>query len=866
MKPNRLFALLLGLLLPWAGFAQTGEKTFRAVVLDSVERTPVEGCTVTFQYKSHSGKTVTNSKGLFSFKQNTDTAVLVLQHVGYREKSVRLVHKSGAAADTVLLSPADKLLDGIVIKAKVPPIVVRDDTTEFNIDSSLFEPFDAVEDLVRRLPGLFIDAAGQMTFHGKPITRILVDGEDLFGGDGSFSMKKLPAGMVAKIQVMDTRTLEQIFSGIPSTGDDKTLNIKLKAGNKTFGSADAGAGTRNQLNGGASASRFNEGMRLNLVSQYNSSNKTGLFKTAGGPTSSSATAGINYGNKWGPVRLNGSYSYSQGDNGNDYFRERTQLITADTSFFTRTESRHDGRSTNHRLNLTANVWIDSSSSLDATLTYSLTQNNSRSASSSHTAENGALRSQSTNLSSSDNFINNLGATVYWRKWFNRKGRSLSVNARLNTTQQESENLSQSTNTYFKTGLLVSGDTLDRRTQTTGETQGYGLSFSYAEPLTKTLRISVNAALDKNRTGSNRAVYNLDSNSHAAVFDSLFSADVSSWTQTQNLVASLVYNDLRINASAGLGTVWQQTERQLQKQTIRQDLLRYSPSVNASYVVGKQKVLRANFSATTVQPTVDQLQPVPDNSNPLYIRTGNPDLRTAFAQNYFLSYNSNSASANFTASAGYAPVSNQIVNAVTYDAFRRATSQFINVNGVYTARGNVNFSKLVQKGETFRNWNFASGLTTGRQVYFQANERFGSRSLALNGTLGFSSRQQGVRAPSYGISFMAAQNRNWTPQDLNVLNTTRLVLTPELDGGCTLWRFVFASASYSLSYNKLDYHSEQRANDEYTLHQGNGNLRFQVLKKWYVQTALSYQYSTQVPEGAPRAQFTANLSANASTLR
>lgn len=861
MKPNRLFALLFLLLLWRAGFAQT-DVSFRALVLDSAERTPIEGCTVSFLHQGASGKAVTNSHGLLSFKQKTDTALLLLQHVGYRERRFTLLASKGKNTDTLLLSPADKLLNGVVVKAKVPPVVVRDDTTEFNIDSSLFEPFDAVEDLVRRLPGLKIDASGQMTFHGKPITRILVDGEDLFGGDGTFSLKKIPAGMVAKIQVMDTKTLEQLFNGEPTTGDDKTLNIKLKTGNKTFGSADAGAGTLNQVNGGVNMSRFNEGGRLNLTTQYNSNNKAGLFKTSGGPVSSSAVAGLNYGNKWGPVTFNGSYNYNRSDNGNNYVRERTQLLTADTSFFTRTESRHDGRSAGHRLNLSAKLWIDSSSILDATLTYNRTENNSRSASSQHTLENGALRSQSLALSSASNRAENTGATLYWRKWFNRKGRSLSVNARINAADQSAENLSQSTNTYFKAGMPVSGDTLDRRTLTAGDTKGYNLSLTYAEPISTALRFSLNASVDRSRSVSSRAVYNLDSLTHTAVFDSLFSADVRSWTQTQNLTASLAYKNRKLNASAGLGTVWQQTERSLQQQTIRQDLLRYAPSVNASYMLGKQKFLRANFAANTLQPTIDQLQPVPDNSNPLYVRIGNPALCTAFAQNYSLSYGSNTPASNLSMNVAYAPVSNQIVNAVTYDAFRRATSQFINVSGVYAARGGMNFSTLKQKGNTTTGWELSSGFATGRQVYFQAGGRYGSRSLTLNGLLGFSRQRQGIRAPNYRFSFSASRARNWTPQDLTVLNTTRLTLTPELEGGCTVAGFVFASAAYNLSYNKLNYHSAQRRNDEYALHQGSGQLRFQVLKKWYVQSLLSYQYNTQVPEGAPKAQFNANLSANA----
>ena len=170
--------------------------------------------------------------------------------------------------------------------------------------------------------------------------------------------------MVAKIQVMDTRTLEQLFSGTPSDGEEKTLNIKLKAGNKTFGSGDVTLGTKNQLEGSGNVSQFDGAKRLSLMGTMTTSNKIGLNKIRTGPTSSSTNISANYTNVFNKLRFNSSYAYNDNGNTNSVYRERTQVITTDTSIFTRNGNYSDYNSSGHRANLGLNWAIDPPSTLD----------------------------------------------------------------------------------------------------------------------------------------------------------------------------------------------------------------------------------------------------------------------------------------------------------------------------------------------------------------------------------------------------------------------------------------------------------------------------------------------------------------------
>ncbi|RYZ15979.1 MAG: hypothetical protein EOP49_52310, partial [Sphingobacteriales bacterium] len=343
----------------------------------------------------------------------------------------------------------------------------------------------------------------------------------------------------------------------------------------------------------------------------------------------------------------------------------------------------------------------------------------------------------------------------------------------------------------------------------------------AEPISKQLRISLRTDLDFNRNSTDRSIYNLDTITKTAMYDSLYSAAIFSSSNTQNLTASLVYNTEKLNISTGLSTVLQQAVRTLQKEAIRQNLLRYSPSVNATYNLAKNKMLRANFSGNTIQPTIEQLQPVPDNSNPLYIRLGNPTLRTAFLQSYSVGYTDNDFSAtkqnSFSANLAYSPVSNQIVNAVYYDEFRRQTSRFINVSGVYTLRGNFALSQARRQDKKSNEWSAASGFSYGQQVYFQSNNQYYSRNYSTSLTMAFAKREMAVRSARYGVSLTTSFNRNWTPADTRILNTTRLNIAPQIDAGYSLFDFIYGTASYKVWYNKLDYHSTLRRNDEYSIH-------------------------------------------------
>ena len=859
--------LWLCLLLVAGSSASAQDKAIRGMVLDSMDHSPIEKATVIYQIKdSVIAKTITTDKGFFSFKHPADSGTLLFQHLGYATKQV-LIHPtaSPSASDTILLAPSDKAMDSIVIKSSLPPVVVHGDTTDFNIDSTMFEPYDVVGDLLKRLPGIEIDAAGGITYLGKKITRVLVDGEDLFGGDPNFSLRKLPAGFVAKIQVMDSKTLEQLFLHTPADGEDRTLNIRLKQGTKTLSAAGALVGTQDQVEADGTMSVFKESKWLSLTTNINSSNRTGLVKQSAGPTSYNSNTGASYGNRLGKMRINGSYTYSTNGNSNETYRERTQLITADTSLFTRSRSLFNNGNTSHAVAIGSNWQIDSSSILNLNLSYSATNNKNQNNSSSATTENGLLKNESVNTASSVSSSHNVNGTVNWTKFF-KGNKYLMVRVALGGSGQESQLYNQSANRYFKDGVPVNGDTLNRHTQSTNRAKRYGAGLTYNAPINKLLELSLRSNVEFGASSNNRNIYNLDSVNHTEKYDSTYSAKINSFTNSQNLAASLSYHTNKLTLSPGLTTVFQQSLRTLQNNAIRQSLIQYTPSVTGNYSFTKSKQLSLNFYANTLQPTIEQLQPVPDNSNPLYIRLGNPNLRTAFAQTYAASYNHFTPENFVRAGISYSPVSNQIVNAVYYDEFRRQTSKYINVAGVYSLSGNITAGSMKQQKKRSTSWGLSAGADYGQQVFFQSANQYYSKQAGVRSDLSFSKREQVVNATEFSVTLSTSCNRNWIPANTAVLNTTRLTIGPRINAGFTLAKFIYCNTGYNFTYSQLNYHSTLRGNDAYSFHNLTNNLTFQFKKRYFLQSFFTYSYNTQVPAGGPKGIPSLNVNASARVLK
>jgi len=118
--------------------------------------------------------------------------------------------------DTIL-AKVDSLKAAIVIAVMRPRM--RGDTLEYNVENMSMQPNAAVEELLRRLPGLRIDFNGNITYNGQKIEHLLVDGQDIFGSTPTMLTRNFSADKIALVQILDRKSDDASFTGI----DDGTL-------------------------------------------------------------------------------------------------------------------------------------------------------------------------------------------------------------------------------------------------------------------------------------------------------------------------------------------------------------------------------------------------------------------------------------------------------------------------------------------------------------------------------------------------------------------------------------------------------------------------------------------------------------------
>jgi len=179
---------------------------------------------------------------------------------------------------TILLPPDSKSLDEVLVIAERPPVTVRRDTIEFNASAFKTIPNALVEDLLKKLPGVQVDADGNITVNGKPVNRIQVDGKNFFGDDPKMATRNLPANVIDKVQVTDDKD-ELLRNGDDNVNNvGKVINITLKKGVKKgwFGKLYAGGGTTDRYEAGGIANIFRDTLQVSVLGYLNNLNKPGF--------------------------------------------------------------------------------------------------------------------------------------------------------------------------------------------------------------------------------------------------------------------------------------------------------------------------------------------------------------------------------------------------------------------------------------------------------------------------------------------------------------------------------------------------------------------------------------------------------------
>ena len=751
-----LLASIFSLALSAQKYSITG------IVIDSAGK-PMEGSAVVLLNSADSsmvGFSRSKADGVFLIRNvPTGTAYTLratfIGHDTYLQDISKDFKNDKMDVGGIHMTPLSKMLDAALITGARAPITFKGDTTEFNAASFKTQPNATAEELLKKLPGVEVDKDGNVKAQGESVTKIFVNGKKFFSNDPKIATQNLPAGAIDKVQVYDKKSDQAEFSGVDDGEREKVINFQLKDSHSqgTFGNITAGVGENERFNGKGALNRFSRNQQLSVLGMGNNINKQGFSmedymgytgaaqRMAGGGRvtmevngndnavpldfgrnpgfNTTWAGGLNFNKTFNPkTELNTSYFYNNSNKILDKITDRQNFLPNRT-YFTNSSSNSIILNDNHRISVTLDQKIDSFNSIRFINTTSITENQNFTNSTTTTSnaakllENTGTRDNKTNGSGM-----NLQNSLLWRHRFAKRGRTMTSNFQYNLSDNKRDGKLDATNDYYGTGsgtstLLKHDATLQNDNRLT-ERSNYGVTVNYVEPLAKRTYLEFNYSYNRVNNDTEREVDTLR-NGEKTRNTSLSNIFNNDFTYHRGGVG-LRYAKKEINISGGVNYQYSLLEglNVSKSETIKPNPFKnFLPNVRFRYEFAQAHSMSFDYDANVREPSIDQLQPIVDNSDPLNISEGNPNLKPEYSNRIRMRYNKfNMANMNsFFANASINYTQNKIVyNQTVSDRFVR-TSKPVNVKDAFNAMLFGQYSLPLNK-----QWRVSLGNNTSYNKY------------------------------------------------------------------------------------------------------------------------------------------------------
>ena len=709
-----------------------------------------------------------NTEGVFTIPVSNGSYIVHISFVGYNDvyQNVQVTSsRPTVQLGNIMLSNDNILLSETVVTAKAPEIVVKGDTLEYNADSYKVTESAVVEDLLKKMPGVEIDSEGKITVNGKEIKKILVDGEEFFSDDPKVASKNLPAKMVDKLQILERQSEMAQMTGFDDGEEENVINLVVRPGMKEgfFGNAFAGYGSKDRYEGNAMANYMKDKDQYTFLGGINNTNNAGfsdlassMFGSMGGRggrggmfggqdgVATSANAGGNFSKQFTPeLKLGGNVRYGFTDNNilSDLFTQN--LLSAGNTLESESNSVNN-KSQNFNMDLRLEWEPDSITRVIFRPRVSFYDNRRNETGDFLTVSE--LEGDTINYGESDYFSEGEGKDISFNldasRELGKEGRILSVQLRGQTGDSDNSGTSVS-GTYYN-GTRPD-DMIDQRFTNINRSNSWRGYISYVEPIGKSYFLQLAYQYSQNRSESDKDTRSQDEEGNYTVLDSLYSKRLENNFVRQELEVN--FKSVREKYDYMIGFSMQPSSSR-SKTFIgsdmiydgKQDVINYAPMAQLNYRWSRTHNLRIRYFGNTEQPSVSQLSPVVDVSDPLNISYGNPDLKPSFEHRFNIRYQqSNPEKASSLAAfvnAGY--MTNDIVSStVTNVITGRKETTYRNVAGNWNANGrvmvnvplkNIKFSIFSM---SFASYNHTNG--------FSNNEKNVNRRATLAEVLGLNYR-------------------------------------------------------------------------------------------------------------------------------
>ena len=733
-------------------------------VLHSEDQTPLPGAYV--ELKNDSGESVrealTDVEGKFSLDSgDKGTFTLQISFLGFQDMEMEVeVTQRVTDLATISITPSSVALEQVQVTELMQRAEQKDDTTQFNAQAFKVNPDANAEDLIRKMPGVVVQN-GQVQAQGESVQEVLVDGKPFFSNDPNAALKTLPAEVIDKIQVFDKQSEQSQFSGFNDGNTTKAINIITKPDSRAgkFGKLYAGYGYDLSENGefginsdsdpryqaGGNVNFFNGDQRISLIAQSNNVNiqnfavedLVGALGSSGRGSrggrggrpggfgggdvgnflvdqqngiAATTALGVNYSDQWGKkIKASGSYffNHTELDTRQTLFQE---FFVNDNSDFRQVYEEYSftsSKNTNHKFNFRLDYEIDERNTIRFSPRLSVQENSGTESTIGRNQSGPVLLNESDYQFSSDLSGINLSGSLYYRHAFEKRGRTFSVRLSRDYAKNTGErNLRSESRLYSGTGAT---DTLDQFSEIATTTPEMGVSLSFSEPLSEKSQLSFDLSTDIRKTDTDMETFD-------------FSESTGDYTAQNNILSNIFQSDYTTQrASIGFrtrgekGMLFSRVSAQravLQNEQIfpytadvKQTFFNVLPFAMYRYEWSKETNIRLFYRTSTSPPDITQLQEVYNNSNPLQLSIGNPDLKQNYQHNLFMRYSNTNLekSTVFFALLGGTYTDNYVANALWI-----APNDTLLADGVLLPRGGQLNSPVNLSG----NYSMRSYITYG----------------------------------------------------------------------------------------------------------------------------------------------------------
>lgn len=562
-------------------------------------------------------------------------------------------------------------LDEVRITGRMQRMEVRGDTTAFNADAFTTGRDATVEDLISRMPGIVVQD-GRVEAQGEQVRRVLVDGNEFFGDDALLTLRNLPAEVVSQIEVFDRMGEQARFTGFDDGSQERTINIVTRMGirNGQFGRFNSGYGSDDRYTAGGNFNYFSGNRRISVLGLTNNVNQqnftgedlSGVQAAAmrrpgggggggggwggwgGGATrdfmvgqqegiTTTHSFGVNYIDRWNDrFNITGSYFFNATDND----RERVSERRYTGGFFgNQLYDEFSGGVTdnfNHRMNARIEYTATQRTSFIFTPRVNLQQNTSSSFLNAITNNaNGLPLNTTENIATSERNAYDMSGSLLWRQRFDTQGRTLSVNFQGDANNRTGDQGRIGETVFFDTDR---NEILEnQRTDINDNGFTLGTSVTWTESLTERVQLQLTYNPSYSLDRADRRAFSF--NELTGLYD-IPDAGLSNefenqiWRQRMTAGTNFRWERYRFNLSlAYQNTLLRGDQVFPVEASTRQVYNNLLPSANVNFNTGQNQNMFIRYNTNTRTPSANQLQNVIDNSNPVQLRGGNPDLRQQY---------------------------------------------------------------------------------------------------------------------------------------------------------------------------------------------------------------------------------------------